>query len=755
MLGGNLIMTMMTFARASFVPRLLLMLLATVSAWAASDAPEIEYGPFISATFDNQWPKGAHTYKGVAVHLGAVVRESAKDPEKDIQLHLPEGGVIFDTELLRPSEAWNGGFLILQGIAFDMSHGVNPEVRGIHRIGTRGTPGWAKAGDFTDPRPVPYGPLPADWAKYKGLYRNGNKTIFAYRVGKCDVLESWALEDGIFYREFTVGPSTVANEVLLCETETVTAANMFPAAPCAELVENGTATAARLIAGPKGAELNFTKGSAISLKLPPIEKSASFKIAFWNGPVKEFDKFSEMPLAQTATDLNQFTQGGAPLWPQAIVGAGKLGLPANALPYVVDTLPIVEAPQMRTTGFDFFSDGRAAVCTLNGDVWIVSGIDDDLKKVSWRRFASGLFQPLGLKIVADVVYVIGRDQITRLHDLADSGEADFYENFNNDTQVTENFHEFAMDLQTDAAGNFYFTKAGPVVKGGNGFEKVLEHHGCVLRVSKDGSKLEVVATGLRAANGMSVGPKDEITTADNEGTWVPSSRINFIVPGGFYGCPPLAHVTPEPRTMEPPFCWIPHKTKEGFVDNSSGGQVWVTSNKWGPLEGSLLHFSYGTSSIFLVLRDAAKSTLQGGVVRIPLQFRSGIMRARFNPKDGNLYVCGMRGWQTTGLKWGCFQRVRYTGGPLYLPTGFSVKPNTILLTFASPLDEKSIDVDDISVTAWNYKWSSAYGSAHYKPSQPGKEGEDDLKVKSAQFACGQTNPGHRNPGFEAGDASAD
>src|SRR5262249_20100829 len=152
-------MTMQThLVRASrWIPALILAM--SVGAWA-NEGTEVEYGPFISATFDNLWPKGSHTYQGVAVHLGPVIRESAKHHDNDIHFHLPEGGIIFDTDLLRVSAAWNGGFLNLQGIAFDMSHGVNPEVRGIHRIGTRATPGWAKAGDFTDPRPVPYGPLP-------------------------------------------------------------------------------------------------------------------------------------------------------------------------------------------------------------------------------------------------------------------------------------------------------------------------------------------------------------------------------------------------------------------------------------------------------------------------------------------------------------------------------------------------------------------------------------------------------------------
>ena len=72
---------------------------------------------------------------------------------------------------------------------------------------------------------------------------------------------------------------------------------------------------------------------------------------------------------------------------------------------------------MRVSGFDFLPDGhRAAVCTWDGDVWSVGGLDRPAEGLTWQRIASGLFQPLGLKIVAGQIYVACRDQIVRLHD---------------------------------------------------------------------------------------------------------------------------------------------------------------------------------------------------------------------------------------------------------------------------------------------------------------------------------------------------
>ena len=76
-------------------------------------------------------------------------------------------------------------------------------------------------------------------------------------------------------------------------------------------------------------------------------------------------------------------------------------------------------------------------------------IDDQLQNVKWKRFATGLHEPLGLKIVNEKIFTVGDNQITLFHDFNNDGEADFLENFNNDWDATEGFHAFCFDLQTD------------------------------------------------------------------------------------------------------------------------------------------------------------------------------------------------------------------------------------------------------------------------------------------------------------------
>lgn len=483
-------------------------------------------------------------------------------------------------------------------------------------------------------------------------------------------------------------------------------------------------------------------GARIVMKVVPHKDTLRVKLLLGGGD----DEQVRASLAQAATSpqaraLAPLTKGGPSRWGDPIVTKGVRAADEDA--YVVDTVTIPfenrYGSRMRTGAFDFFADGRAAVSTWNGDVWVVSGIDGNLQRVEWKRFATGLYDPLGLRIVDGTVYVHGRDGITRLHDLNGDGEADHYECFNNEVCVTPNFHEFAFDLQTDPEGNFYFSKGAPVRGGGRGFETIAPHHGTLMRVAKDGSRLDVVASGLRAPNGIGISPDGTVlTSGDNEGTFMPRCRINWITKPGYYaGVRDTAHRADVPEQPDLPLCWMPMD-----VDNSSGGQTWVTSDRWGPLQGRMLHLSYGTCGLYLVLKEPGDDVVQGGVVRFPTSFSSSCMRGRFSPVDGQLYVVGLQGWQTSAAREGGFHRVRWTGKPLTMPVGLKTSDKGVYLTFAEPLDrELAEDVESYGIEIWNYLYSPNYGSPELSLLHPerkveqGKPNRDPLKVTGASLSA--------------------
>src|SRR3954464_13741179 len=376
------------------------------------------------------------------------------------------------------------------------------------------------------------------------------------------------------------------------------------------------------LAGKTSATILLTNGFA-RLQIPAASTPLNLKILIG----------AQSSNSAPPADLASLTTGGPARRNPPLVTRGKLGEETNA--FAVDELtapPDIANPWhtwMRFGGFDFFKDGkRAAICTWNGDVGIVSGVGGDLAPLAWKRIASGLFQPLGLKIVDETIYVTCRDQIARLRDLDGDGEIDLVENFNNDHQVTEHFHEFAMGLQTDAEGNFYYAKSAR-----HALPAIVPHHGTLLKVSKDGLRTEIVANGFRAANGVCVNGDGTFFVTDQEGHWTPKNRINLVRRGGFYGNIFGYHdrTSSADSDMEQPLVWITND-----MDRAPGELVRVTSPGWGPLNGSLLNLSYGTGRIFLVPHENIGTQIQGGVVQLPIpDFPTGVMRGRFN--DGDLY----------------------------------------------------------------------------------------------------------------------
>ncbi len=422
--------------------------------------------------------------------------------------------------------------------------------------------------------------------------------------------------------------------------------------------------------------------------------------------------------------------GGEKQWPQTLVVQGELG---TTSPYAVDKIPLPRDNPWKAllygSGHDFLSDGSAVLCTMQGDVWQATGLDSGLQKVSWRRIASGLFQPLGMVVHDDQIFVIGRDQLTRLHDLNKDGEIDYYECFSRALETSSSGHDFTCDLWRDSEGRFY------TASGKQG----------VMRIAADGQSAEVVANGLRNSDGLGLAPNGLVTIPSSEGDWMPASMIAAIRPEG----PILNRLpgqSPDGRSVpffgrpggdlkqppEIPMLYLPRG-----LDNSSGGQVYVDSDRWGPVKGQMVHLSFGAGRAFLLLRDEFDGWIQGAVVPIAGEFASGAHRGKFNPRDGQLYVSGMAGWGTYTTDDGCFQRVRYNGDKPQLPVGFHVHENGIRIDFLNTLEQAQIADPDLHfVQAWNYRYSGAYGSPEYSSRQLGLRGHDVLDVQSVNVLPG-------------------
>jgi hypothetical protein len=123
------------------------------------------------------------------------------------------------------------------------------------------------------------------------------------------------------------------------------------------------------------------------------------------------------------------------------------------------------------------------------------------------------------------------------------------------------------------------------------------------------------------------------------------------------------------------------------------------------------------------------------MVPLGLRFDSGIQRGRVNPRDGQVYLAGLRGWLTTAQKDGGLYRVRHTGKPAHLPVAFKVTKRGVQLRFSDALDPACVaDLKNIKARRWNYYYSGNYGSMEYSVTSPKDVTHDMLTVQSARLS---------------------
>ena len=632
-------------------------------------------------------------------------------------LVLPEGGVIAKALTLQlPGEprqcvaydlatgalraAWTGGFLRFDAARFGLMGGQKPAT----------TPWFlnrSKAG------------FPGAQYRFLGYRQQGAEVVLEHEVNGVKFEESVrVMGSGTGFRlqrSFGAGPSEQPIQIALAPS------GDGPLEKPADAERNRVAWTAG----------DVRREISVAASAGSLERSADGEIRWTLAPHQNrrvaavtLDQNHPLPpptMAELATEpsarLKPSTGSGKPA-PRVLITRGQRGADSDIL--AVDTLTMpYDNPDhalLFGAGVDLAADGSAYVCTMHGDVWHVTGIDDSLKELKWVRYATGLFQPLGLKVRDGKVFVLGRDRITRLEDTDGDGVADFYANFHDAIQTSTGGHDYVTCLEQDQAGYFYYSDP-------------LGLH----RVSSDGRSTSLLAAGFRNPNGIGVSPDGRVLTiAPQQGTRTPSSGIWEVhpeIPGLWGGYPEPRINAQRPLGYDAPLCWIPHG-----VDNSSGSQVWVPPGKWGPLGGQMLHLLWGRCGLMLVLRDTTNGHQNGLVVPLPAKFLAGPNRGSFFGND--LFVAGSTGWQTSAVRDGSLQRVRWTGKRFLQPVAWQARKNGLDLTFAEPLRrDTASDTGSFSVKRWNYRYSADYGSKDWSAANPNHEGRDEVPVSAVTLSA--------------------
>jgi cytochrome c551/c552 len=430
-------------------------------------------------------------------------------------------------------------------------------------------------------------------------------------------------------------------------------------------------------------------------------------------------------------DLGETVVGHADIdfadhWPQTLTTSAILSTKPDA--YVNDEIPLpLENPwkrNVRLADVAFLNaQGDAAGVTFDGDVWLISGLKGDLEKVTWKRFASGLHEPMSIVVRGSDILVFDRNGIWKLVDTNGDKECDRYEMFCNLFAQTAETREFPNSMKLGPKGELYISKGG---QEGSTYGK---HNGTVIKVAADGKSMKVIGYGLRQPF-IGVNPKTGLVTAsDQQGNYVPSTPLHIISDHHFYGhLPTIAPKEKYPETITEPLTWLPHP-----VNPSGVTQTWLIDAKMGPVNGELIHIGYNRPELFRVLMNSHFEKPQAAVVSFNRNFDFPTLNAVVNPADGQLYVVGFQVWGTVVKKISGLARVRYTDKPRVLLKEVTPTDKGLLLKFNAKLDAKlATDPDSFNGERWNYRRTFDYGSPHLK--LDGSSGQEWMTASSAYLS---------------------
>lgn len=448
--------------------------------------------------------------------------------------------------------------------------------------------------------------------------------------------------------------------------------------------------------------------------------------------------------------------------PAATLGQDEPGAVTESDYYELLSLPIPEDVSLEVGGMVSMPDGRLAVSTRRGEVWLVENPTLEAgERPQYHRYAHGLHEPLGLAYKDGGFYTNQRGELTRLEDTDGDDVADRYDNVRS-WPLVGNYHEYSYGPMILPNGDLFVTLNLAWEGGG---KSLAPWSGWALRVSPEG-ELMPVAPGLRSPAGFGMNAEGDLFYSENQGDWVGAGRMTHVEPGDFLGHPaslkwaddpksplaltpgdvpdtgaPMHEVVEQVPHLKLPAVWFPQgimgiSTSDILVDTTGGA--------FGPFGGQLFVGDQGQSKVMRVFLERVKGAYQGIVFPFRSGFHSGVLRLSWG-RDGSLFA-GMtdRGWSSTGSASYGIDRLVWTGRTPFEMKEVQARPDGFEITFTRPVNrERAANPANYDITSFTYHYHSTYGSEPiHRASAPITQVQVGEEARSVRIAADSLRPGY-------------
>ena len=411
--------------------------------------------------------------------------------------------------------------------------------------------------------------------------------------------------------------------------------------------------------------------------------------------------------------------------------------------YRIDTLP-TEDLRMEVGAMMLRQDGRMMVGTRTGEIYIIENAYGDPSKATFKLWARGIAQPLGLLEHGGWIYTAQRGELSRLKDVDGDDQCDIFENVCDDWEISGNYHEYNFGPRLGPDGELWVTTNKPF--GGEPYGRA-DWRGWAVKIHPETGKMTPISAGLRSPAGVEDSPWGDVFYTDNQGEWCNASKLSHLELGDYHGHPhglitkdkagaPFDEF-PQPVSgtwmkdmhlqnpnFKMPTVWFPYEK----MGKSPSGLKWdKTEGAFGPFAGQLFVADQHHATVMRVALEEVDGHWQGVCIPFREKFQCGIIRIAFG-KDNSLFVGQSNaGWGGRGNKnWG-IQRLHWTGKTPFEVHSVQARPDGFKLSFTQAVDPaKASNLANYTGESYTYKLESRYGGP-----------EDDkkkFKITSAKVA---------------------
>jgi hypothetical protein len=313
-------------------------------------------------------------------------------------------------------------------------------------------------------------------------------------------------------------------------------------------------------------------------------------------------------------------------------------------------------------GMDLLPNGDGVICAwggsqqTQGEVWIIPSLATGTPGAA-VRIAQGLREPLGVKVVGPDFYVMEKPRLLKFTgsgmNWAKTTLWAMPEAWYKDAKP----EHFSLGLEFKDSAFWFTTGVSFPMDTADPRER-----GALMKVAFDGSGSAQYARGLRIADGIGLGPENEIFITDNQGEWKPANAL-YQVPtpaaepakqGRFYGfrtggnndCGfiPYAAVDQDNCPQDPvypPAVWLPY----GYYSNSPTRPILL---KDGPYAGQMIFGDVFHGDILRTFLEKVNGEWQGAAFTFMQQkmgkggIQFGIHQLLYAP-SGSILVAGIGG----------------------------------------------------------------------------------------------------------------